>query len=447
MRTTARPNRRLASILGPQGMPRLLSGLEETTGPVALDEHLDRWGVLDLSAGRALIDQVEASGLVGHGGAWFPVAAKWRAVGRRGRRPVVVANGAEGEPASAKDSLLLSRAPHLVLDGASAAAAALGATRAVVYTAAHHAGVVWAAVEERRRAGLDPVEVEVVVSPDAFLAGQETAVVGVLNGRPVPAPLFSAVQTIRERGVAGRPTLVQNVETLAHVALIARFGAEWFRSVGDREWPGSMLLTVTGRWPEPVVVEAPLASPLHDAVGLRPADAAHFQAALLGGYGGTWVSMETLFGLRLTEAAARRAHATLGAGVVALLPRQACPVTEVARVVGYMRAQGAGQCGPCVLGLGELAGQLDALAHRGPKGGRPRRVEELMEVCGLMEGRGACRHPDGVARFVRSACAVFAADFGAHLRGAPCPYSGGPGALPTPLPNHRRSAVTPGGRR
>jgi NADH:ubiquinone oxidoreductase subunit F (NADH-binding) len=375
------------------------------------------------------------------------VATKWRAVAGRGRRPVVVANGAEGEPASAKDALLLSRAPHLVLDGAAAAAVATGAKRAVVYTGAHSAATVQTALDERRWAGIDPVAIEVAIAPDAFLAGQESAVVGVLNGRGDPAPSFSAVQSIRDRGVGGRPTLVQNVETLAHVGLIARFGAAWFRSVGGADCPGTMLLTVTGRWPEPSVVEAPLGSPLRDAIHLTPADAAHYQGALLGGYGGTWVTMDTLLGLSLSESAARRAHATLGAGVVALLPRHVCPVAEVARVVAYMRTQGAGQCGPCVHGLAALAGQLGALAHGAPLRGRPRQVEEILEVCALVEGRGACRHPDGVARFVRSACSVFAADLSAHLRGVPCTPSPVAGTLPLPAHGGRRRASAPGARR
>lgn len=431
---------------GPRGMPRLLAGLEEGTGPVSLQEHLARWGPLPVVGRRPLLERVRASGLVGHGGAWFPVAAKWEAVSERGRRPVVVANGAEGEPASMKDAQLLGRTPHLVLDGASAAASALGATRTVVFTRSHLVATIQAAVAERNRADLDPVDIEVVEAPDAFLAGQETAVVGVLNGRPTPSPMFAAVHSIRERGVSGRPTLVQNVETLAHVALISRFGPEWFRTLGVEQFPGTMLLTVTGRWPGPTVVEAPLGSRLQDVIRLRPSDGADYQAALLGGYGGTWVPMESLADLTLTEAAARRAHATLGAGVVVLLPRHTCPVTEVARVVGYMRTQGAGQCGPCVHGLWELAHQLWALAQGGPIRGRRRRVEEILELCSLVEGRGACRHPDGVARFVRSACSVFRADFAAHLRGVPCTYAGGGGFLPLPAGDGRYHPLAGAGR-
>jgi NADH:ubiquinone oxidoreductase subunit F (NADH-binding) len=293
------------------------------------------------------------------------------------------------------------------------------------------------AVEARRQHGLDTVDIEVVGAPDAFLAGQESAVVGALNGRGA-APSFTGLQPIRHRGVGGRPTLVQNVETLAHVALIARFGPDWFRAVGTDQFPGTMLLTVTGRHKTPMVLEAPLGTPLREVLELSPDDAVgRYAGALLGGYGGGWVSMRSLLDLDLTETSARQLGTSLGAGVVVLLPRSACPLAEVARVVRYMEGQGAGQCGPCVNGLSALAAQIDSLAfHPTSLGGR---VDSLLEIGDLIEGRGACRHPDGVARFVRSAHAVFADDVASHLRHGPCHAAGAPPVLPVPSPRPART--------
>jgi len=394
-------------------------------------EHLAHWGKPDLRAARhEVIERLEASGLVGHGGAWFPVATKWRSVGAaRRRRPVVVANGAEGEPASAKDALLLVRAPHLVLDGASLAGAALGASRVAVYVPEHLVPGMERAVRDRRHHGLDPVDIEVVGAPDRFIAGQETAVVSALNGsRAVPA--FAGLQPIRARGVGGQPTLVQNVETLAHVALIARFGARWFRALGTAEFPGTMLLTVTGRYERPMVVEAPLGGPIRDVLQLSSGAKDEYLGALLGGYGGAWVSMSTLLDLELSETSARQHQATLGAGVVVLLPRSVCPLTEVARVTRYLDRQGGGQCGPCVHGLAALADHVEALAFH-PKFLRGR-VDQILEVCNLVEGRGACRHPDGAARLVRSALAVFTDEVARHLRRGPCELVSTPAFLPFP---------------
>ena len=357
--------------------PRLLAGLRPDGRASGLDAHLDQWGPVDWRRTRlSLIGEVDASGLAGHGGAWFPVGTKWRAIARqRGRRPIVVANGAEGEPASGKDALLLTRAPHLVLDGLAAASVALRAVGAVVYVPEHLTGPVEAAIAMRRRRHLDPVTMMVACAPDTYLAGQEAAVVRSLNGGPA-LPYFVGLRSVRQHGVDGRPTLVQNVETFAHVALVARFGARWFRGMGTAELPGTMLLSVSGRWDRPAVVEAPLGTGLADVLDLASSDVGRYRGALLGGYGGGWVSAGGAARPRAwTERQVRQAGASLGAGVVALLPTTTCPLAEMARVVRYLAGQGAGQCGPCREGLPALADELDrparsGPAHRGPASAR-----------------------------------------------------------------------------
>jgi NADH:ubiquinone oxidoreductase subunit F (NADH-binding) len=394
----------------------LLHGLTGEAPDPGLDAHHERWGVL--RQGRAgLIDQLHASGLAGHGGAWFPVATKWKAVAQASRRgAIVVANGAEGEPASKKDAFLLAHAPHLVLDGLVAAAGALHARRAIAYVPSTHRRGVEQAVAERRSLDLDPIAIEVVESPDTFLAGQESAVVSALNGRRSAVPSFVGISSVRERGISGRPTLVQNVETLAHVALVARFGAEWFRQLGTKRDPGTMLLTVD-HGNGPLIVEGILGSPLAATVGLTPQDVGSLRGVLLGGYGGGWVSPEVFAKLTLTEKAARAAGTTLGAGVVVLLPGHVCPLAELADVTRYMEDQGAGQCGPCVHGLSDLADAMERLAYGGAHG---LTTDRVLEVCNLVEGRGACRHPDGVARFVRTGLGAFAEEVAAHQRRGAC---------------------------
>ena len=400
----------------PAGGRRLLLGLSGGAADPGLQTHLDRWGELR-PRGSRLIDELDGAGLVGHGGAWFPVSTKWRSVASASRRrPVVVANGAESEPASRKDALLLSHAPHLVLDGLALAADALGAHQAVVYVPAASIPVVEAAIKERQAGRLDRIAMEIAEAPDAFLAGQESAVVNALSGRRVAVPSFVALTPIRERGVGGRPTLVQNAETLAHVALIARFGATWFRQVGTPENPGTTLLTVHAHG-GPAIVEAVLGSSLHLAAGVSGEELAGARGVLLGGYGGGWVSPKVFGELAVSEKAARRAGSTLGAGVVALLPGDVCPLAEMADVVRYMQGQGAGQCGPCGHGLAELADTLERLAYGGAGGPG---ADRILEICNLVDGRGACRHPDGVARFVRSGLGVFADEVASHQRRGHC---------------------------
>ena len=415
-------------------LPRLLGGLTSDGASVGIREHLAHWGTAPVrSAAADLVDQLSASGLAGHGGAWFPVGTKWRSI-HHGRfsRPVVVANGAEGEPASSKDAFLLTRLPHLVIDGLSLAGAALEASLAVMYVPERLVPSVAAAIDSRRQLGLDPLEIQVIAAPDRFIAGQESSVVNVLNGRRDAVPSFIGIEPVRERGANGRPTLVQNVETLAHVALIARFGPTWYRGLGTEESPGTMLATVTGRWSAPRVMEATLGMPVREILELSPGEARNYLGALLGGYGGGWITMSALMDLRLTEDAARRANSSLGAGVIALLPKTVCPLMETARVVRYMEEQAAGQCGPCIHGLAGLAEMTRALALRPAAltGG----TRAILDVCDLVDGRGACRHPDGVTRFVRSALVVFKEDVANHLRGQPCQLTGAPGVLPCPRP-------------
>jgi NADH:ubiquinone oxidoreductase subunit F (NADH-binding) len=423
----------------PRTSTRLLHGLVGGSAPdPGLRTHLDRWGKLHHQPHR-LVGELEASGLVGHGGAWFPVAAKWRAVaGASRRRPVVVANGAEGEPASRKDALLLARAPHLVLDGLAAAASTLGAQQAIVYAPASSIPTLEAAMAERRAHRLDSIAIELAESSDTFISGQESAVVNALGGRRGAVPSFVGLTTIRERGVGGRPTLVQNVETLAQVALVARFGADWFRGIGTPQNPGTMLLTVH-RPGGSVVVEAALGSFLRAAAGVGEHDLARTRAFLLGGYGGAWVSPQVFAELLVAEKVARRAGATLGAGVIVALPLDVCPLAEMADVVRYMDGQGAGQCGPCVHGLAELAETMDRLAYGGPGGPH---LDRAMEICTLVDGRGACRHPDGVARFVRSGLGVFADEVASHQRLGPCPQTRAARVLPATGRTGRRRLVS-----
>ncbi len=355
------------------------------------------------------------------------MGTKWRAVdGSSRRRPVVVANGAEGEPASRKDALLLSRTPHLVLDGLTLAATTLRAQQAIVYVPASSIPTVKSALAERRAHDLDPITIELVEAPDTFISGQESAVVNALGGRRGAVPSFVGLKSVRERGIGGRPTLVQNVETLAHVALVARFGADWFREVGTRQNPGTMLLTVSHPGGTQVV-EAALDGSLRAATGISDDDLSRTSAFLLGGYGGAWVSPQLFAEIPVAEKAARRAGATLGAGVIVPLPRGVCPLAEMADVVRYMEREGAGQCGPCTHGLADLAEAMERLAYGGRNGPHPDRI---FEICALIDHRGACRHPDGVTRFVRTGLGVFADEVTSHRRDGACPQTQATRVLP-----------------
>ncbi len=387
----------------PAGLPRLLG--PRGTGP----DDLGPAPVLDAAH---LVDLIDEAGLTGRGGAGFPTAVKLRALMGR-RSPVLVANGVEGEPLSRKDGYLLSLAPHVVLDGLTVLARALGAREAhVVVSGRDLADKVESAARRlnafgRRRGGPD---IAVTVSPPGFVHGEETAVVSRLNeGRGLPADRLVRVY---ERGVRGRPTLVGNVETLADVALIARFGAAWFRSVGTAEEPGTMLTTVSGAVASPGVFEVPIGAPL--ASLLEAAGARSLQAVLVGGFHGAWVPARDIPDVPLSRAGLRRHGASPGAGVVLALGSEECGLAYASKIAGYLAGESARQCGPCVNGLPTMARTLDRLA-RGDRD--PGLVPEVGRLELLVQGRGACSHPDGTARFVRSSMAVFADEVALHLRG------------------------------
>jgi NADH:ubiquinone oxidoreductase subunit F (NADH-binding) len=401
----------------PTALPRLLAGIRRDGRPVPLREHLDRHGELPpfgRADPRGLIELVEAAGLTGRGGAGFPTARKLRAVAAGGRS-VVVANGAEGEPASAKDRVLLRRVPNLVLDGVAVASAAVGAEEALVAVGAGSArelAAVEEALAERARYRLDRIPVRVVPVPDRFVAGEETALVNALNGGPAK-PTFTPPRPF-ERGVRGLPTLVQNVETLACLALIARFGPRWFRALGTPEEPGTALVTLDGAVARPGVYEIPLGLGLEQLVAWAGGPSAPLQAFLIGGYFGVWVKAADALRLELGEQSLRTAGASLGARTVLALPETSCGITETARVARYLADESAGQCGPCVHGLGAVAGAVERLARRKGRAPDGERIERWARQ---IAGRGACRHPDGAVRLVRSALHVFERELDVHFRG------------------------------
>lgn len=411
----------------PHGLPRLLAGLRTDGRPLMLAAHVRRHGALPFDGRRGaraaeLIGMVEQAGLTGRGGAGFPVAAKLAAVRDGRRRPVVVANGVEGEPASAKDKVLLMHAPQLVLDGAVLAARAIGARRVIVAAAQPAAAAVLSeAIVERRDHG---VAIRCVLVPDRFVAGEETALVQFLNGGPC-LPTFGLPRP-SDRGVGGSPTLVQNVETLAHLALIARHGPAWFRAVGTRAEPGSVLVTLSGAVRRPGVYEIPIGTPIADLVHEAGGAARDVQAFLCGGYFGTWIGAEDALQARLADSDLAPLGGALGARAIVALPADACGVAETSRVARYLAAQSAGQCGPCVHGLEAVARDLDRLVRRAAS------AEEavLRRRLGQIPGRGACKHPDGAVRLVSSALAVFKSEFARHFDGRGCRGAGRP-VLPT----------------
>jgi NADH:ubiquinone oxidoreductase subunit F (NADH-binding) len=410
---------------------------------MTLAEHLDIHGEppaarrRDRRGAATLVDQIEQAGLGGRGGGAFPTAKKMRTVAAGRGKPIVVVNATEGEPASLKDRTLLETLPHLVLDGAALAARAIGADEAILCVC-ESAGVgadrAAQAIAERQRLPGHWPRIVLNSAPAGYVAGHESALVNHLNGGPAKPTLSPPMPF--ERGVRRRPTLVNNAETLAHLALIARHGARWFRELGLPEQPGSTLVTLSGPLAYPGVYEVEYGAPLSSLLDAAGGTTGRVRAALFGGYAGTWVEGASLPGLVLSDAHLALHGASLGAGVVLLLSEDACPVAETARVIRWLALQSAGQCGPCVHGLDALAATFEQVRVATAKHASAR-IEQL---AGLVSRRGACAHPDGTARFAMSALDVFPEELADHARHGACDACMRPSELP--LPTRARVTTT-----
>ncbi|HTA14769.1 MAG TPA: NADH-ubiquinone oxidoreductase-F iron-sulfur binding region domain-containing protein [Solirubrobacteraceae bacterium] len=421
-------------------LPRVLYGVP-SRGALSLEEHVAIHGTLPSTGGRGrrrareratmLIEEIERSGLLGHGGAAFPTAAKMRAVAGARRRAIVVVNAAEGEPASRKDRTLLETLPHLVLDGGVLAAEAVGADEVIVCICeSADLGIesLTRAVEERVAAGSGhSPSLHLVVVPAHYVAGQESALVNYLNGGPA-RPTFTPPMPF-EQGVKHRPTLVHNAETLAHIALIARHGAPWFRQLGTPSQPGSTLVTLSGPLTYPGVYEIEHGASLSSLVQAAGGTTARLRGALLGGYAGSWVHSDLLSGIALSNEHLAPYGASLGAGVVLLLSEHACPVAETVRLAGWLAGQSTRQCGPCAYGLDALAMTVLEIAGGIAQARAKQRVEHLAS---LTARRGACSHPDGAVNLILSSLETFEAEFAEHARHGPCDGCARPPEMPMP---------------
>jgi NADH:ubiquinone oxidoreductase subunit F (NADH-binding) len=395
-------------------LPRLLAGV--AGAPMTFERHCLTHG--ELPPAPALASEIAGAGLRGRGGAAFPLSVKLDAVRRSRRPPVLVVNGCEGEPMSSKDRLLLCSLPHLVLDGAFATARVIGAQEIVVAVDELNVRAVdtvqWA-LAERPELRRDRLRADVLPVPGGYVSGQESAIVRWCNeGLAAPtAPL----PRVTDRGIGRRATLVSNAETLAHVALIARHGARWFREAGTREDPGSALVTVGGAVRRPGVYEIEHGDTLASLVGAAGGLSEPARAFLVGGYAGGWIDAADAHDVRLARAELGVWGAHLGAGVVIVLAERNCPVAETARVARWLADQSSGQCGPCVNGLAAIAEELAAVC-RGAAA--PTGLATIARWCEQVVGRGACAHPDGAASFVSTAARVFAAELADHAEYGLC---------------------------
>jgi NADH:ubiquinone oxidoreductase subunit F (NADH-binding) len=402
--------------------PRLLV---TEVGRESRRDYEERGGYRPGLDGEALVTAVRAAGLRGRGGAAFPLARKLAAVaGQDAGERVVVVNGEEGEPASAKDRWLLRTRPHLVIDGALRAASAVGAGCAYIYVSDPEAAR--SVRDALRELDEPPVRLDVWQVEPGYVAGEETAAVNAIDGRPAkpsekpPRPF--------EEGVRGLPTLVSNAETIASLPGIA---------TGATPVADTFLMTLGGACARPGLYEVPFGVTIGDAAG-RLGGASEPVGYLMGGY---FAGLLNARGgdLALDYDALAAAGSGLGCGAVTVLGPEDCPAGVTAHLLAYFARENAGQCGSCFNGTAAMSGVATALA--GGYAGEAE-VQRLHSWCTSLPGRGACGTLDGAVNIARSMLREFPDVVDAHLRG-PCARCAGTDFTALVVPFAAFPAVVP----
>jgi NADH:ubiquinone oxidoreductase subunit F (NADH-binding) len=388
----------------PARLLRTESGVEDHA------EYVGAGGYLPLDDPDRLLDEVDRSGLLGRGGAAFPLAVKLKTVrdaGRRGQRTILLANGEEGEPASVKDRWLLRNRPHLVLDGVRLAARIVAAERAYVYLSDPLSAD---AVETALAAAQTELPITVVTVDPGYVAGEETAAVRAVNGGPAkptdkpPRPF--------EHGVGGHPTLVSNVETLANLPFVQRHGAEEYRSVGTSASPGTLLATITGAGRAPALYELPHGVAFTDVLALHGVSADDVTGVLMGGYFAGLLNTDVL-DATLDHETMRRLGSGLGCGAVGILIDD-CPVAVAASVMAYFDRENAGQCGSCFNGTAAMSAVTSALRDGLATADDLTRLERWSVV---LRGRGACATLDAATNVAATLLQQFPQVVARHVGG------------------------------
>ena len=299
-----------------------------------------------------IVEELKASGLTGYGGAGFPAGMKWEAVSREPGPPYVVVNADEGEPGTIKDRYVMELRPHLMVEATVLAMRALGATEGYVYLREEYATSrvrLQAALDEFRAAGLlDGLTLELVVGAGAYIAGEETAMLESMEGRramPRLKPPFPS-----QVGYLGRPTLIQNVETLAHIPAILRNGGEWWAALGIRDASGTRLWSVTGAVARPGCYEAPNGVTTRELVDEHAGGFTDDVGSVVPGGAASGILPPAALDAPLTRDGLLGYGAGPGSAAVQVFPASYSPLRLLAETMRFFAEESCQKCTPCRIG-------------------------------------------------------------------------------------------------
>jgi NADH:ubiquinone oxidoreductase subunit F (NADH-binding) len=404
--------------------------------PERIHEYLadGGYGALARALGEApdaIVDRIEASGLRGRGGAGFPTGVKWRmAKAAAGRDKTIICNADEGDPGAYMDRTLLESNPHQVIEGMIIAAVAVGAKKGLFYVRAEYplaVRILESAVEQAREKGLlgtdilgsgFDFDIDLFQGSGAFVCGEETALIRSVEGyrgMPRHRPPYPV-----ERGLDSRPTLINNVKTLANVPPIVEKGAEWFRGIGTPESPGTAVFSVVGNVTHPGLVEIPIGVTLRELIfdicGGIP-NKKQFKAVQIGGPSGGCLSADFL-DTPVDFDALTRAGAMMGSGGMVVMDEDACMVDVARYFLDFTAKESCGKCTFCRVGTRHL---LDILRRITRGEGREGDIEQLETLSRAVKQGSLCGLGKTAPNPVLTSLAYFRDEYEAHIAEGRCP--------------------------
>jgi NADH-quinone oxidoreductase subunit F len=375
---------------------------------------------------QAIIDEVKASGLRGRGGAGFSTGTKWSFLPKNNEPRYLLCNADEGEPGTFKDRMMMERAPHQLIEGMIISAFAINSKKSYIYIRGEYffaTGVLRKALEEAYAAGLlgknilgsgFDHDMDVYAGAGAYICGEETGMISSLEGlkgQPKLKPPFPAVQ-----GYLRKPTIVNNVETLAAVIPILKDGAAAYKKFGTEKSTGTKLFSLSGNVNKPGNYEVPLGYSLKDMIyklggGMKPGR--KLKAVIPGGSSAPVLTAEEAEKATLDYECLAQMGTMLGSGAIIVIDDSACMVDCLANLTHFYHHESCGQCTPCREGTGWLDKIVDSILQGK---GRLSDIDLLVKVADNMKGRTICALSDAAALPVLSFVQKFRSEFEYFVR-------------------------------
>ena len=405
--------------------------------PESLDDYVAAGGysalrhVLTSMTPAEVRDEITRSGLRGRGGAGYPTGLKLSTVAKAAGAPkYVICNADEGDPGAFMDRSILESDPHRVLEGMAIAAHGVGASFGYVYCRGEYPLVVSRvrkAIADAERAGylgtrvMDTefsFEVDIRLGAGAYVCGEETALIASIEGgrgTPVPRPPYPAVSGLWER-----PTLINNVETLANVAPIIRRGGDWFASIGTATSTGTKVFALAGRVVNTGIVEVPMGTTLREIVfeiGGGIVDGRPFKAVQTGGPAGGCIPAQFL-DMPVDYESLTQVGSFMGSGGMIVMDDTSCMVNVARFFMDFMREESCGKCVPCRVGTTQLWMMLDAIATGRAE---PGTIEKMEQLAGMVQRTSLCGLGQGAPNPIFSTLRYFRDEYAAHVTDRTCP--------------------------